>query len=477
MKSNRPTILLGALLSVLIWPASVAADFTHQPPGQLVSGSGSGRADNTVYVPNMRFPIEQAPAYANSQVYGRGGLHGGGGGQCDSQNYSYPWWDNYCETRTWDMPMCPSGSGHQGQDIRPATCENKKHWAVAAEDGRITNIGTYSVSLVANNGTLHRYLHMDPATLAVSVNQAVSKGQRMGLVSNAFGGSSTTIHLHYDIRQNVSGVGATYVPTYMSLVRSYQDLIGRPAEPCGTMAAEGGIIDDDHACFFLLGNVSTWRQVNNAGHGGGLRWTFAYDGAQPDGYARWELNMAQAGKYRVEVHMASQYAKSKLARYAVRSSAQQADVRLDQTSAEGWRTLGEYDFADGADQWVELYDNTGEPLSAKLELMVDALRLSRIVPPTPDPDPEPDPDPDPDPVDPNPDVEPDAGLGPDVEVPGLPDIDDRIIDEPSGEATTSESSSCACTSVTTGSPRLPIAPLLFFGLVVSAISWRSRRRR
>lgn len=45
-----------------------ADEFTYQPPGQLVAGSGTGRGDNVVYVPGMRFPIEVAPAYANSQV-------------------------------------------------------------------------------------------------------------------------------------------------------------------------------------------------------------------------------------------------------------------------------------------------------------------------------------------------------------------------------------------------------------------------
>src|SRR5690554_6250979 len=130
---------LGAILtlgSAMFAMSAAAEDFTYQPAGQLVAGSGSGLADTTVFVPGMRFPIEQAPAYPNSQVWGHGGMNGPGGGQCDPANYFYPWWDNYCETRTWDMPLCPGGQGHQGQDIRPATCDNKTHWTVAAEIGR-----------------------------------------------------------------------------------------------------------------------------------------------------------------------------------------------------------------------------------------------------------------------------------------------------------------------------------------------------
>src|SRR5216110_1653729 len=101
------------------------------------------------------------------------------------------------------MPLCPSGYGHQGQDIRPATCEKKKHWAVAAASGRITRIGSYSVTLHGDDGSLYRYLHLDPGTLAVKMNDTVKRGQRIGLVSNYFGGTSTTIHLHFDIEQLV----------------------------------------------------------------------------------------------------------------------------------------------------------------------------------------------------------------------------------------------------------------------------------
>src|SRR5215510_12051446 len=79
--------------------AGLPADFA-KPPGDLESGSGTGRNDTTVYFPAMRFPLEAGPAYANSQVYRPGGMHGGGGDQCASGNYSYPWRDIYCETRS-----------------------------------------------------------------------------------------------------------------------------------------------------------------------------------------------------------------------------------------------------------------------------------------------------------------------------------------------------------------------------------------
>ena len=145
------------------------SEFTFAAPGDLAAGSGNGFPNGTVYLPGMRFPLEKAPAFPNSQVYGVGGLRqppGSSGGQCASANYSYPWRDNYCERRSWSMPLCPEGAGHQGQDIRPASCQKSVHWAVAAEEGQITAIGSYSVSLMGVSGTIHRYLHMDMSQLA-----------------------------------------------------------------------------------------------------------------------------------------------------------------------------------------------------------------------------------------------------------------------------------------------------------------------
>ncbi len=204
-----------------------AAPFTYKAAGDLKSGSGTGLKTSKNYLPGIRFPIEKAPAYLNSQVYMPGGMYGGGGGQCSSANYNYPWRDNYCEKRSWKMPLCPSGKGHQGQDMRPASCKDNTWWTVAAEAGTITSIGSYSVYLKGKSGTTHRYLHMQMSALAIKKGQKVSKGQKLGRVSNDFGGTSTTIHLHYDVQQYVSGVGTVFVSPYNGLVAAYKALIGQ----------------------------------------------------------------------------------------------------------------------------------------------------------------------------------------------------------------------------------------------------------
>lgn len=203
--------------------ASGADPFTYDPPGKLVSGSGKGRVDMNVYAPGIRFPIESGPAFANSQVWGHGG-NSGTGSQCDIENFSYPWHDNYCETRDWDMPLCPSGAGHQGQDIRAASCKPGVHTAVAVVDGTITSIGSYSVYLTAADGTRFDYLHEQD--VIVKEGQKVKRGDPIGKVSNKFGDSLTTVHLHFNIHQNVAGVGAVYVPPYLSIVHAYETLEG-----------------------------------------------------------------------------------------------------------------------------------------------------------------------------------------------------------------------------------------------------------
>jgi murein DD-endopeptidase MepM/ murein hydrolase activator NlpD len=197
-------------------------------PGALEAGSGDGLVDQINYGPTMRFPIEKAPAYANSQVYRPGGFRGPPGGQCDPVNYSYAWWDNYCETRGHATPLCPAGRGHQGQDIRPATCERNVHWAVAAEAGTITSIGSYSVRLMTDSGVRFTYLHLQRSTLAVREGDRVQRGQRIGLVSNEFGGTPTTVHLHFEIRVAVAAgdiILNTHVPPYLALVDSYVRLL------------------------------------------------------------------------------------------------------------------------------------------------------------------------------------------------------------------------------------------------------------
>ncbi len=226
--------------------------FTYDPPGDLIDGTGRGVTsvgvtDTAIVAPGMRFPIESGPAYANSQVWGHGGAGGSifgpsyppapGGTQGDAANYSYPWKDNFCENRGWNAPKCPAGKGHQGQDIRPSTCEVNKHWVVATENGRIGVVGTVSVELVTDTGQVHRYLHLQrPLAPGIVSGARVGKGQKIGRISNITGRKSdgsfvrgTTVHLHFEIWDGNSDGSRNYgvgpLPLYTSLVDSYKRLL------------------------------------------------------------------------------------------------------------------------------------------------------------------------------------------------------------------------------------------------------------
>ena len=215
-------------------PADASTAFSYRPAGELVPCSGVGTANHQNLVPAFRFPIENAPSFANSQVYSRGGLYAccdtscrckECGGQCDAANYDYPWRDNFCEKRSANNPLCPGSTGHQGQDIRPATCKKNLHSAVAVAAGKITSIGSYSVVLRDDStGVRYWYLHMDK--LAVTEGMSVTAGTVLGKVSNRFKPKTpTTIHLHFETRLNVQKLGIVPVPPYTALVASYQRLL------------------------------------------------------------------------------------------------------------------------------------------------------------------------------------------------------------------------------------------------------------
>ncbi|MCX5740969.1 MAG: hypothetical protein NT062_00555, partial [Proteobacteria bacterium] len=100
------------------------------------------------------------------------------------------------------------------------------------------------------------------------------------------------------------------------------------------------------------------------------------------------------GRYRVEVYTAAPYAQSKQARYVLTAAGTEHEVAIDQSAVDGWQALGDFDFAAGADQTLHLGDNTGEAVTTNVQLVFDAVRLTRLDSmPSPTPDPtEPDPD-------------------------------------------------------------------------------------
>jgi hypothetical protein len=223
-------------------PSAATPVFSFYAPGALLPGTGSGFQEQIVHAPGMLFPIRSAPAYLQSQVFSFGGGVAGGD-QCDARNYAYPWRDNFCETRTADRgtPFCPVHRVHQGQDIRVGTAADCNilrrqppaqrgiHEVIAAEDGVITSIGTYTVKLRAG-GTIYNYMHLNMNRLSVIAGQSVRAGDLLGYVSNDFGGTPTTIHLHFEMVQNSGAHGWVHVVPYLSLVAAYERRQDGPGE-------------------------------------------------------------------------------------------------------------------------------------------------------------------------------------------------------------------------------------------------------
>lgn len=246
----------------VVTPEPVAPVFSYYQPGALLPGSGRGFAEQIVHVPDMLFPIKSAPAVLQSQVFAFGGGVAGGD-QCDARNYSAPWRDNFCETRSANRtsPLCPVAKIHQGQDIRVGTAadcnalrrqsaaERGLHEVIAVEDGVISSISTYTVKL-RSEGSIYNYMHLNMKRLAVTAGQNVKAGDLIGYVSNDFGGTPTTIHLHFEIVQNTADHGWVHVAPYLSLVAAYERRQNGPGEllepEIGVASAEPFIIPEGY---------------------------------------------------------------------------------------------------------------------------------------------------------------------------------------------------------------------------------------
>lgn len=218
-------------------PTVQSDKFTYWPSGEIIAGSGfrkqDGRPDSTVYA-QIRFPIEKAPAYARSQSFMPRADDGG------ASPFSYPWRDNFCESRSFGVGQCALGYGHQGQDIRPGSClpdqqdcDVKQQGVVAVRDGvLIRSLKQQAVTLQVNTEREHirfRYMHMNPATLdedGVLSGRRLAEGERFGVVSNYLDfPNGTTRHLHFDV-QVFTPDGWLWVNPYTTLVASYERLIG-----------------------------------------------------------------------------------------------------------------------------------------------------------------------------------------------------------------------------------------------------------
>ncbi|MGV7216792.1 M23 family peptidase [Bradyrhizobium sp. UFLA05-112] len=224
-------------------PLGRSADFDYRPSGDIIPNTGyrkqTGHPDVMAYA-QIRFPLAKATAFVRSQSYGKRDRIDGPA--------TYPWRDNFCESRSFAVWQCPGGYGHQGEDIRAADCaantdagqrcDPKQRSVVAVRDATvIRGPNDQAATLQVNSRTEHirfRYMHMNPSAMNADglVNgHAVSEGEKIGVISNYLdhpGG--TSLHLHFDV-QVFTRDGWIWVNPYVTLVSAYERLIrGRGRE-------------------------------------------------------------------------------------------------------------------------------------------------------------------------------------------------------------------------------------------------------
>ncbi|MGX4772029.1 M23 family peptidase [Bradyrhizobium guangdongense] len=218
-------------------PADRSTDFSYRPSGDIIPNTGyrkqGGHPDVMVYA-QIRFPLEKAPAFVHSQSYAKRDKTDG--------PTAYPWRDNFCESRSFEVWQCAGGYGHQGEDIRAANCPSsgdnrepcdpRKRSVVAVRDAVVIRAPSdQAATLEVNSRTEHirfRYMHMNPHTLnadGVLNGRIVNEGEKIGVVSNYLDHpAGTSMHLHFDV-QVFTRDGWIWVSPYATLVSAYERLI------------------------------------------------------------------------------------------------------------------------------------------------------------------------------------------------------------------------------------------------------------
>lgn len=148
-----------------------------------------------------------------------------------------------------------------------------------------------------------------------------------------------------------------------------------PLPDCGRISRNGGVVDDTSECFTAYGPAEYWRTDDERGYGGGLIWTNAFENERPSNWARWHLDVEEAGEYEVSIFVDDELGVHRATRYSVTASASETTVVVDQSAGADWVSLGTFEFAAGAGQFVEVFDDSSEPVEADQHIVVDAVRL------------------------------------------------------------------------------------------------------
>ncbi|MCG2637567.1 MULTISPECIES: M23 family peptidase [Bradyrhizobium] len=246
---QRMRPLMDVASYVIDRPAARSADFGYRPSGDIIPNTGyrkqGGHPDAMAYA-QIRFPLEKAPAFVHSQSYAKRDK--------DDGPTAYPWRDNFCESRSFEVWQCGGGFGHQGEDIRAADCPStgdarepcdpKQRGVVAVRDAMVIRASKdQAATLEVNSRTEHirfRYMHMNPQALnadGVLNGRVVTEGEKIGVISNYLDHpAGTSMHLHFDV-QVFTRDGWIWVSPYITLVSAYERLIRARGREIGTEIA------------------------------------------------------------------------------------------------------------------------------------------------------------------------------------------------------------------------------------------------
>jgi hypothetical protein len=286
-------------------------------------------------------------------------------------------------TQGWHDPSTWNGqfSAYMGIDFDVANAANAD--ILAGAPGTISyvcNDGKQVLFTITTSGTTEKvgYLHLDSASVAATglrQGSVVSAGTKLGRMLNSDGGTisstcgvsmGTHLHMYLPYKPIVID-GKTFsdssLPWSVDLYSSH----GTPP-PTNTV-----IVDNTSAGFLKFGPSQYWY-TGNVGYGGSVNWTYA-DTTQSN-YAQWKPSLPGAGYYTVYAYMPSNYASTQQAKYRVYHNGVNAYATVNQNiHSDVWVSLGQHYFAANGTEYVELSDNTGEPLSQSRMVGFDAVRF------------------------------------------------------------------------------------------------------
>jgi MYXO-CTERM domain-containing protein len=191
-----------------------------------------------------------------------------------------------------------------------------------------------------------------------------------GEKGRAYGGASPHYdHLHVELSVEAGARGTPWFE---------EDWTAPHIAECAPLPREGGVLDDGEGCTQILGPSKYWRHEEGAGYGDALFWTNAVERDEPSNWARWQIDMAEAGEYELEVYIDPDFSAYTATRYQLVHAGQTVEMEVDQSAADGWHPLGSFDFAAGAEQHLELFDNSDHDVAEEQQIAADAIRLTRL---------------------------------------------------------------------------------------------------